>query len=494
MTRLVALPILVPLATAVGALLAGRRPRLQARIALTGAVLLLLAGVALVVDVYRHGVRAHLAGDRDPPHAIALVADPLSALLVATTGLLGVCVVAYSRRGVDRRRKALGYHPMLQCLLLGICGVLLAGDLFNLFVWFEVMLAASFVLLVLGGERAQLEGGLKYVVMNLLGSLLLLAGIGLVYGLTGTLNLGSLRGAMADVPRGIAVAIAALFLVALGIKAAAFPLFTWLPAAYPAAPVAVGAIFAGLLTKVGAYAMLRLSTLVFAFEGHYFREAILVVAGLTMATGVLGAMVQMDLRRLLAFHVVSQVGYLLMGVGLGTRLAYLGVTYFMVHVILAKAALFLVAGTIHALRGTFNLRRLGGIARDHPGVAAAFLAPALSLAGIPPLSGFVGKLALVRAGLDAGAYGIVAVAVAVSLLTLYSMIKVWTLAFWGEVPGAVRRGARAPASLLAPAVALAAVGVAIGIGAQPVVELGARAAEVVADPAAYVRAVAGGAP
>jgi len=438
-----------------------------------------------------HGLRVHRAGAWPAPFAIPLVADPLSAVLLVTTALLGTLVVIYSHAAVDRRRKALGYYPVLQVQLLGTCGALLSGDLFNLFVWFEVMLVASLVLLVLGGERAQLEGAMKYVTMNLLASLLLLTGIGLVYGLTGTLNLGALSSAMREVPAGTALATAMVFLVALGIKAGAFPLFSWLPAAYPAPPVAVGALFSGLLTKIAVYALVRLFTVVFTHDAGAVRPLILFGAGLTMVAGVLGAMVQMDVRRLLAFHVVSQIGYLLMGLGIGTPLALLGAVFFMVHIMLAKSALFLVSGITYALRGTYQLDLMGGIAKDHPGVAVLFLLPALTMAGLPPLSGFFAKFTLVRAGLEAGAYAIVAVAVAVSLLTLYSMIKVWTLAFWGVAPVTVIRRARPAIGLVAPTAALAVLMLGIGLAAGPLLEFAGRASDALLATAQYAEAVAG---
>jgi len=490
-TFLIALPILIPLATAASGFIAAASPSVQRRLTLVGTVALLASTIALLAHVLKHGTRVHQAGDWPPPIAVPLVADPLSGIVLVTAALLGLAVVVYSRQGVDRRRKALAYYPLVQILLFGTCGALLAGDLFNLFVWFEVMLVSSFVLLVLGGERAQLEGGMKYVTMNLLASLLLLTGIGLVYRLTGTLNLGALSMAMRDVPGNAALAAAMVLLVALGIKAAAFPVFSWLPAAYAAPPVAISAIFSALLTKVAVYAMFRIFTVVFAQDSGEIRPILLACAGLTMLTGVLGAMVQMDVRRLLAFHVVSQIGYLLMGLGLGSPLALLGAVFFMVHIMFAKAALFLVSGITHTLRGTYQLDRMGGIAREHPGIAVLFLLPALSMAGLPPLSGFFAKLILIRAGLEAGAYAMVAVAAVVSLLTLYSMIKIWTLAFWGTPPVTVAGRRRPGPGMLVPTAALAGLVLVIGIAAEPVALVAGQAADALLATAAYAEAVAG---
>jgi multicomponent Na+:H+ antiporter subunit D len=387
---------------------------------------------------------------------------------------------------------------------MGVCGAFLSGDIFNLYVWFEVMLIASFVLLALGGEKPQLEGAIKYVTLNFLSSAIFLAAVGLLYGTTGTLNMADLAGALGSGTRpALTASLAMLFLVAFGIKAAIFPFFFWLPASYHTPPVPVSAIFAGLLTKVGVYALLRVFTLLFV-PGGATHALILALAGLTMVTGVLGAAAQTEFRRILSFHIVSQIGYMIMGLGLGTRAAIAGSIFYIAHHIIVKTNLFLVAGVVHRLRGTHELKRLGDLYRAHPATAALFLIPALSLAGVPPLSGFFAKLALVRAGLAIDQYAIVATALVVSLLTLFSMTKIWAEAFWKEAPGdgasppgaasppaaAAGEGGRAGvAGMLLPIAVLAAITVAIGVLAEPLFRLSARAAAQLLDPSGYVGAV-----
>jgi multicomponent Na+:H+ antiporter subunit D len=284
-----------------------------------------------------------------------------------------------------------------------------------------------------------------------------------------------------------------LFLIAFGIKAGIFPLFFWLPASYHTPPVAISALFAGLLTKVGVYALIRVFTLLFVQDVGYTHSLILTVAGLTMVTGVLGAVAQDEFRRILSFHIVSQIGYMLLGLGLLTPLALAGSIFYIIHHIIVKTNLFLLSGVAHQLRGTYELTRLGGLSRDHPAVASLFLVSALSLAGMPPLSGFFAKLALVQAGLEREQYAIVATALGVGLLTLFSMTKIWAEAFWKEPPeptGATSPGRSARSwALLAPAVALAALTVAIGLAAGPVLTLSMRAAEQLLDPAGYIQAV-----
>ena len=291
----------------------------------------------------------------------------------------------------------------------------------------------------------------------------------------------------------VARTLALLLLVAFGVKAAIFPLFFWLPASYHTPPVAVTTLFSGLLTKVGVYALIRLFTLALPIDGA-MQSLLLAVAGLTMVTGVLGAVAQHEMRRLLAFHVVSQIGYLIMGLGLASPLALAGAVFFIVHVTLAKSALFLVGGIAQRLRGSFELDRLGGLYRDHPWISLLFLVPALALAGVPPLSGFWAKLLLVQAGLAGMHWWVTATALAVSLLTLFSMTKIWAAAFWSSLPDGATVGALTPRQVVllgAPAAALGLLTVLMGLGAGPAVTLAQQTAAQLLDPAAYVGAVLG---
>jgi multicomponent Na+:H+ antiporter subunit D len=417
--------------------------------------------------------------------------------MVVLAGLMGLSVSLYSLGDIDRQRESFGYYPLLLLLLMGVCGAFLTGDLFNLYVWFEVMLMASFVLLALGGEQAQMEGAVKYVTLNLVSSALFLAAVGLLYGMTGTLNMADLAVKLREpAPHGLTTTVAMLFLIAFGIKAAAFPLFFWLPASYHTPPVAVSAIFSALLTKVGVYSLMRTFTLLFVQDSDYTHALILVIAALTMVTGVLGAVAQIDFRRLLAFHIVSQIGYLLMGLGLLTTAGLAGAVYFMIHVILAKSALFLVSGVVNRLRGTYDLKKLGGLYGPEPWLAILFLIPALSLAGIPPLPGFFAKLALIRAALAIEQYAIVAAALSVSILTLFSMIKIWTEVFWKKAPepGAKAGDAVLPRPvprtlLLAPIAGLALLMVIIGLAAEMFFSLATEAAQQLMDPRPYVETV-----
>jgi multicomponent Na+:H+ antiporter subunit D len=320
------------------------------------------------------------------------------------------------------------------------------------------------------------------------------------------LNLAALSLQLAAVsPPGLVTVLAMLFLVAFGLKAAIFPLFFWLPASYHTPPVAVSAIFAGLLTKVGVYALIRVFTLLFVHDVAYTHGLLLIVAALTMTTGVLGAVAQAEFRRALSFQIVSHIGYMLMGLGLFSPLALAGAMFYIVHHIIAKTALFLISGVVQRRCGSPLLREQGGLYQAAPALAALFLLPALSLGGLPPLPGFFAKLILVQAGLAAGQYALVGLALAVSLVTLFVMMKIWSEAFWKPLPKASlaalqaaapprRPGARTSPALIAPIVALVVLTLSIGLAAEPTFVLTLRAAEQLLDPALYVQAVLGARP
>jgi len=497
MSWLLALPIILPFMTAVLVFLLRRAGGVARWLSLPGSVGLLGLAVGLFAAVWQNGVIAGQMGGWAAPFGITLVADLLSAVMVLITAVTGLAVAIYAVVDIDLRREELGYHALFQVLLAGICGAFVTGDLFNLYVWFEVMLIASFGLLVLGGGKAQLDGGIKYVAINLVSTVLFLIGIGLLYGLTGTLNLADLHRAVGEVAEpGLLTVIAAIFLVAFGIKAAMFPLFFWLPASYHTPPVAVSAVFAGLLTKVGVYALIRMFTLVFAHDTGFTHSLLLVLAGLTMVTGVLGAAAQADFRKILSFHIISQIGYMVMGLALFTPLALVGAVFYLVHHIIVKANLFLISGVARRLTGSFELSAIGGLYKSSPVLAVLFLVPALSLAGFPPLSGFWAKFLLIKASLDVGAYVMAVVALVVGLLTVFSMTKIWLEAFWKPHPGGsdptlAQLSGFPRAMLLAPVVGLAGLTVVIGLFPDPFVTFAERSADQLLDPAPYVRAVLG---
>ncbi|MEM7348341.1 MAG: proton-conducting transporter membrane subunit, partial [Chloroflexota bacterium] len=355
MNNFTLLPIIIPLLTAVSVLLARNTPRRRRAISLGGAVILFIVAIELLILVWSRGVQVIQVGSWPAPFGITLVADLFSAIMVLLAALMGLGVIIYGLTQAKEINERFGYSALLHLLIMGVNGAFLTGDIFNLYVWFELLLISSFILLALGGKRDQLEGTFKYVAINLFSSILFLTAVGILYGVAGTLNMADLSHQLDTLPAGLVTTLAALFLVAFGIKAGAFPLFFWLPASYHTAPAALLALFAGLMTKVGVYALVRVFTLLFTQEVSYTHNIILIIAGFTMVTGVLGAVAQTEFRKLLSFHIVSQIGYLLMGLGLYTTAALAGTVYFMVHVILAKSALFLVGGIIYKLKQTYDL-------------------------------------------------------------------------------------------------------------------------------------------
>jgi multicomponent Na+:H+ antiporter subunit D len=499
MTRWILAPLVIPLAAAAVSILLWRYRLAQRAIGLASSFALLVSSLILLWIVQRDGIQVVQVGGWPAPFGISLVADLFSAIMVSLAGIIGAAGAVYSIANIDQRRESYGFHPLYQILLMGVCGAFLTGDIFNLYVWFEVMLIASFVLLALGGDRAQLEGAFKYVTLNLVSSALFLAAVGLLYGAAGTLNMADLAVKLRTAEEhALENALAMLFLTTFGIKAAIFPLFFWLPASYHTPPVTVSAVFAGLLTKVGVYALIRVFTLLFVQDVPFTHGLILVLSGLTMVTGVLGAAAQNDFRRILSFHIISQIGYMVMGLGLFTRLAVAGSVFYIIHHIIVKTNLFLISGMAHRMVGSNYLKEMGGLYRTSPALSILFLIPAMSLAGIPPLSGFFSKLILIRAGLDVGGYLIVGVALAVGLLTLFSMTKIWTEAFWKSPPAEDAEPGQGQANtepkriawaMWLPALSLALLTVTIGFAAGPVFELSERTAQQLMNPGEYIETV-----
>jgi multicomponent Na+:H+ antiporter subunit D len=493
MTALV-LPILVPLSTAAILMLAPKRPLPQRWIALGGSVLLLGSAGWLFQRVEAAGIQVLQVSGWPAPFGITLVADLLAAMLVLAVGVVGVAITTAAFAGVDPKREAFGYHPLIQVLLMGVAGAFLTGDLFNLYVWFEVMLVASFVLMALHRSSAQVEAAFKYVAINLVASSIFLTALGLLYGMAGTLN-------MADLARiwptmrapGIEMVLAVLFVIAFSIKAGLFPLFFWLPASYHTPPAAIGAAFAGLLTKVGVYALIRIFTLLFQGAPPGLFTLLLAMSAATMVIGLVAALSERDFRRILAFNLVAHIGYTTASLSLLTTAALAGAIFYVLHHILVITNLYLVSGVFLRLRRTTDLAGLGGFYKDQPLFSALALVPIFSLAGVPPLSGFLGKLAILEGAFEARAYWVGGLVLVVGLLTLLSMGRTWAEAFWTPSAGAADVGG--PGSpLLATIAALSILTLAMTLGAERVFDLASRSAHELLRPEEYVRAVLGRVP
>nr|WP_206324437.1 Na+/H+ antiporter subunit D [Streptomyces sp. HNM0574] len=434
------MPVILPLFAAGVKLAIGVRLQRTQRVISTLVLAVVLAvSLLMLIAADEHGPQVMFAGGWAPPVGIVLVADRLSALMLVISSAVTLCVLLYSiGQGMADREDATPlsvFHPSYLVLVAGVSDTFLAGDLFNLYVGFEIMLTASYVLLTLGGTGTRIRAGATYTIVSLLSSVLFMVAVAMVYAATGTVTMAQLATRLDQLPEGVQVQIQIALLIVFGIKAAVFPLAAWLPDSYPTAPAPVTAVFAGLLTKVGVYAMLRTQTLL--FPGDRLEDVLMVVGLLSLLVGILGAVAQTDLKRLLSFTLVSHIGYMVFGIALASRDGLSGAVFYVAHHITVQTTLFLVAGLLERRGGTTDLQRLGGLAGLSPLLAAVFFVPAMNLAGIPPLSGFLGKLGLLRAGVEDGgvlAYVLVAAATLTSLLTLYAMAKVWNLAFWRAAP------------------------------------------------------------
>jgi multicomponent Na+:H+ antiporter subunit D len=497
------LPVVLPLLGAGLTLVMARRPAAQRLVSLAVLTVVLAVAVALLVLADRTGAQSVVLGGWQPPLGIVLVVDRLSALLLVTSAIVTLGVLVYSvGQGTadgDSETPVSIYHPTYLILVAGVANAFLSGDLFNLYVGFEILLVASYVLLTVGGTEARVRAGVTYVIVSLVSSVLFLSAIALVYGATGTVNLAQLAERLPELPADTQLLLHIALLLGFGIKAAVFPLAFWLPDSYPTAPAPVTAVFAGLLTKVGIYAIIRTESLL--FPGEALTGVLLVAALLTLIVAILGAIAQNDLKRLLSFTLVSHIGYMVFGIAIGSVAGLAAAIFYAVHHITIQTALFLASGLVERRGGTTSGRRLGGLAQVSPLLGVLYFIPAMNLAGIPPLSGFVGKLGLFRAGVAEGGwlvYTVVAAGALTSLLTLYAVARVWNVAFWrspleAEDPEPVLldpspKGVL-PRTMVAATAAMVAVGVLLAVIAGPVWAVSTRAAEDLMDQSAYVGTV-----
>ncbi|KUG60824.1 cation:proton antiporter [Kocuria rosea subsp. polaris] len=527
LAQLAPLAVIIPFLGAALSLLLLRRNALQRTVAIGSLVLTLAVEVLVLVSTWDVGPQAVHLGGWESPWGIVMVVDQLSSLMLVVSTVVSLAVLVYaSGQGVadgDEEGPISIFHPSFLILVAGVSNAFLAGDLFNLYVGFEILLTASYVLMTMGGTVQRIRTGVTYVVVSVISSVLFLITIAMIYAATGTINMADLSVKLEGLPVGTQMQLHLMLLIAFGIKAAVFPLSFWLPDSYPTASAPVTAVFAGLLTKVGVYSIIRTETVL--FPGDRLDDLLMWVALLTMVVGILGALAQIDIKRMLSFTLISHIGYMIFGVAVGTQEALSATVYYVAHHIVIQTSLFLVAGLIERRGGSTNVDRLAGMARISPLLGLLYLVPALNLGGIPPFSGFLGKAGLLQAGVGQGdglAYALVAGSVAVSLLTLLALMRVWNRVFLrapedAEYPdpillapvpagsrflltsGAVdhqagRFAGKGDVRLMSPSMlggasALVAVGVALTVFAGPLFQLADNAAENLSRPERYVEAV-----
>ncbi|MGO2037095.1 MAG: Na+/H+ antiporter subunit D [Brevibacterium sp.] len=517
---LVPLPVLLPLIGAGLALVLSKHSRAQNLVSILTLSAVMIIAFILLFGVDSNGPQVVAIGGWQPPVGIVLVADRLSALMLVVSSLVTLCVLVYALSqdaNDDSNETPISvFNPSYLVLCAGVANAFLAGDLFNLYVGFEMFLLASYVLLTLGATAERIRAGVTYVVVSLVSSVIFLTAIGIIYAATGTVNMAQLSERIGDLPADVQMILHVLLLLGFGIKAAIFPLSFWLPDSYPTAPAPVTAVFAGLLTKVGIYAIIRTETLLFAESS--LRVPLLIAAALTMLIGILGAIAQSEIKRIVSFTLVSHIGYMLFGVALGTSVGLSAAIYYTVHHIIVQTALFLAIGMVEMRGGSTSTRSLGGLMVLSPALSIIFFIPALNLSGIPPFSGFIGKVALFAAGFsdhDWLAILLIVAGTLTSLLTLYVIGRTFNLAFWRDPADAEEPNEElvsefserkktllagktwksqigVPGPMVAATSAVVLASIILTIGAAPLWDLSNRAADNLQTPINYVSTVLGG--
>lgn len=490
------LPVLIPMGTGILLFFFRGKDKLHRTVSIFSAFATLAAGLYLLHTVRTTGILVYLAGGWAAPYGIAFTVDLFSCLMVIMGSVLSITGLLASFCTIDKEKERHDYYILWHFLMMGINGTFVTGDLFNLYVFFEIMLISSYGLLVIGGSKPQLRETFKYLLINIVSSTLFLVALGVLYSMLGTVNMADLaqKASAAENAHLISV-VSMLFLVVFGIKGAVFPLYIWLPKVHTVAAAPVSSIFSGLLIKVGVCAMVRTFTLIFVHDAQFTHTVIMIVGVITMFFGVFGAVSQMNYKSILAYHSVSQVGYMIAGLGLFTVSSVAGTIYFIMHHAFVKACLFLTAGAAEKITGTKELKKMGGLLNLYPALGFLFFIAAMSLAGVPPLSGFFGKLMLLVASAAKQNYWMIFCAMAVGVLTLFSMVKIFMYAYWGTpareyTPAAgFERHGSGYLRLIFPIALLAALSLLMGLAAQPVLALCRDAAEQMMNPQIYIDAV-----
>lgn len=496
--HLILLPIIIQLSLALILLFLWSRTNIQRITSIVGNLLVLAVSLHLFLKVSETGILVSQAGNWAAPYGITFAADLFSASMILITSLAGLAVSIFAAGTMRRRSSLFVFYPIYHFLLMGITGSFLAGDLFNLYVWFELIIIASFGLITFGGGKSQLEGAMKYVTLNLLASILFLTGIALLYGMTGSLNMADLTLKIKEIENaGMVSVVGLLFFIGLGIKTAVFPLYFWLPASYHTPLSAISAIFGGLLTKVGVYALLRVFSLFF-LPDSFIAIVISFVAVLTLVVGAMGAMIQTDIRKMFSWLIVCHIGFMIAGMAIYTPIAIAGAVYYLFHDIIVKTNLFMISGVIHKMTGSFKINMLGGLSSRYPWKTFLIAIPLFSLVGIPPLSGFWPKLLLLQSSFESTHYFVIFAIIAASFVTLYTIGKLWVEVFWKDsktkgfkkhfIPFAELKSIQKTAYVL-PIALLGIVSLILGFGAEWVFGIAHQIAHDLMNPEVYVNQI-----
>lgn len=491
MNNILVLPVVIPVLT--GIILIFFRSYIQIQRWLSLAAILSVTGISFYIlnMIQRVGIIRLDFGNWQPPFGILFVGDSFSLLLVLTTSLVTALCLVYAFYSIGENRERMFFYPFVLLMVAGVNGSFLTGDLFNLYVCFEVMLLASYALITLGGTKPQLKESIKYVAINVLSSWFFLVAIAYLYGTVGTLNMAHLSERIAEAGQTpLLTVISILFLLVFGLKAGLL-LYFWLPGSYSVPPTAVAALFGALLTKVGIYAMFRMFTLLFYHEPSITHTIIGIMAGITLIGGSLGAIAYKDIRQIISFNVVIAVGFILVGLVAATPAAIEGSIYYLIHDMIVKAALFLIAGSMVSLAGTAMIDRMSGLIRHYPVLGWMFFIIMLALAGIPPLSGFMGKILIGQGAVESGTYVLLALSLISSIFVLYSLLRIFLNCFWGESTTSEDEVVPLSKGWLIPCILLTVASIGLGFGAEYVSPYVADAAQTLTNPYIYIDAVLG---
>ncbi|MEH7012392.1 Na+/H+ antiporter subunit D [Neobacillus niacini] len=492
MTNLIILPILIPLITGAILIFLNQRITAQRVVSTISSICTIIAAWFIIQKVRTEGVQSLNVSSWDAPFGITLVSDMFSALLVLTTSIVAFICLIYSFKSIGQEREKYYYYAVFNFLIVGVNGAFTTGDIFNLFVFFEVMLMSSYVLLVLGGTKIQLRESIKYLLVNVISSALFVIAVAYLYSVVGTLNMAHISSRINEISvngmPGILTVIAVMFLIVFGLKGAIFPLYFWMPGSYYAPPAPVLALFGALLTKVGVYSITRTYTLFFYHDMDTF-GLLSILAILSIVFGVIGAIAYWDMKNIIIYNIIVAVGVILYGVSVMNTASISGAVYYLVHDMIIKAALFLLIGMVISITGTSNLRKISGLINRYPGLGWTFFIAALALAGIPPLSGFVGKLLIVQGGFEGESFIGAFIILMSSLLVLFSVMKIFINGFWGKDRNyGLEEKAPVKRLLIAP-VMLVVISALYGIGSESVLPYISQAAETLLDPNIYINAV-----
>ena len=491
MNNIIVLPMIVPIMTAIFLVFLRDYIKLQRIISFITMIFVASITALLLYVVQTEGIMKLDFSGWLPPYGILFVADSFALILVLTASIVTAICLLYAFATIGERHEKMFFYPFVLFLIAGVNGSFLTGDIFNLFVCFEVMLLASYVLVALGGGKFQLRESLKYVLINVVASWLFLVALAFLYGTLKTLNMAHIAQRVAEVGQDpILTTVSILFLIVFALKAGLL-LFFWLPGSYSVPPTVVQALFAALLTKVGIYALFRTFTLMFPLNQDVTHLLIGIMAGVTIVAGCMGALSGRDVRTIATYNVIIGVGFILIGLASGTETGFAGAVYYLVHDMLAKALLFLILGTVVYVTGETIVKNMSGLIRNYPLFGWIYFLVMCALAGIPPLSGFLGKVLIGQGAIEGENYVLLTLGFASSVIVLYSLLRIFLASFFGETTISEADKKPIPKLAMVSFVLLAIIIISIGIAAEGIAPFVEDAARTLANPSIYIEAILG---